>query len=385
MDLSLSIEDQEFREAARTWLEAHVPREPRPTDVRAACEFDRAWQRTQYEGGWAGISWPAEYGGRGATLIQQLIWYEQYALAGAPWAGCCFVGLSHAGPTLISHGTDTQRRAHLPPILRGDEIWCQGFSEPGAGSDLAALTTKGEVDGDELVVTGQKIWTSFAQVADFQELLVRTDPRAPRHQGLTWIICDMRSEGIEVRPIRTMARTDDFAAVFYDAVRIPLDQVVGGLGQGWKVAMSTLGYERGTAFIADQVRLARTVEDLIEEARQRTDHRGRPLIDDDHTAHVLATLRAEAAALRAMTYAMVSRYRAGQPPGPEGSIVRLYYAELVQRVHESALDIVGPATLEFTADGWSGRWLWHHAETIGGGTAEIQRNIVGERLLGLPR
>src|SRR5437016_1189352 len=190
-------------------------------------EFDLAWQQTQWKGGWAGISWPKEYGGRGASLIQQLIWFEEYGRPGLPGFDACFVGLNHAGPTLMARATEEQKGFHLPKILRGDVVWCQGFSEPGAGSDLASLQTRAEVDGDELVVTGQKIWTSFADVADWQELLVRTDRHVPKHRGITWVICDIHTPGIEVRPIETMDHDHEFCEVFYDEVRVPLANVVG--------------------------------------------------------------------------------------------------------------------------------------------------------------
>src|SRR5690606_33207873 len=195
MDLDFTREQREFREEVRIWLEENKPREERPHDSAARREYDLAWQRTQYEGGWAGISWPTEYGGRGLSLLEQLIWYEEYGRAGLPGMDATFVGLNHAGPTLIARASAAQKNQHLPRILRGEAIWCQGFSEPGAGSDLASLSTRAVVDGDELVVTGQKIWTSFAHLADWQELLVRTDSSGRKHHGITWVICDIRSPG----------------------------------------------------------------------------------------------------------------------------------------------------------------------------------------------
>jgi alkylation response protein AidB-like acyl-CoA dehydrogenase len=353
-------------------------------------EYDLAWQRTQWEGGWAGISWPKEYGGRGLPLIQQLIWCEEYGRRGLPGIDACFVGLSHAGPTLMLRATEQQKAEHLPKILRGEVVWCQGFSEPQAGSDLASLQTRAEVDGDELVVTGQKVWTSFADVADWQELLVRTDPDSPRHKGITWAICDMHTAGIEIRPIETMGQDEEFCEVFYDEVRVPLANVVGEINGGWGVAMSTLSFERGTAFTISQVRLAKVVEDLIEAARQRTGPDGRrPAIADDEVARRLATSRAEVASLRAMTYSGISRAAHQKSPGPEGSIIKLYYAEVAQRIYRLAFDILGPDGLEFITrwapGGWSGNYLYSYAISIGGGTSEIQRNIISEHLLGLPR
>lgn len=355
-------------------------------------DFDTAWQRTQWEGGWAGINWPVEFGGRGLSLLQQVVWYEEYTRFGFGGVDCCFVGLNHGGPTLIVRGTDEQKARHLPAILRGDEVWAQGFSEPEAGSDLAALQTRAEVDGDELVVTGQKVWTSFADVADVQELLVRTNRDESKHKGITWVICDLRSPGIEIRPIRTIDGDAHFAEVFYDEVRIPLRNVVGSIDDGWSVAMSTLSFERGTAFTGSQVKLSETVERLIELARERVGPDGRrPAIADDEIATRLATARAEVAALRAMTYAGVSRNSRQAMPGPEGSILKLFYAELGQRVMRLAAELLGPDLLRLDhpdAEGaidWRHDYLGSYAYSIAGGTSEIMKNIIGERLLGLPR
>ena len=221
MDLGLTPDLRDFREAARTWLEENVPREPRPLLGPGVRDFDLAWQRRQFDGGWAGISWPVEYGGRGLTLLQQMVWFEEMAWAGAPYIGVCFVGINHAGPTLIARANEELKAFHLPRILRGETVWCQGFSEPGAGSDLASLSLRGEVDGDHLVVNGQKIWTSFAQYADYQELLVRTGRGEKAHQGITWIVNDMRLPGVTVRPITTMTGEPELAEVFYDDCSLP--------------------------------------------------------------------------------------------------------------------------------------------------------------------
>ncbi len=393
MNLDFTADEDTFRDQARTWLRDHLPTSRRPPDGQPMREFDLAWQRTLFSGGWAGINWPTEYGGRGLTDIEQMIWYTEFAKADPPFTlnnSCTFVGNNHGGPTLMACGSNEQKQFHLPKILRGEVVWCQGFSEPGSGSDLASLSTKAVIDGAELVVTGQKIWTSYAEVADFQELLVRTEPTAPKHKGISWVICDMRTPGIDIRPIRTMAHTDDFAEVFYDEVRIPLTNVVGELNDGWRVAMSTLSFERGTAFMADQIELAATVEELIAEARVRTGPDGkRPAIADDDIARRLATTRAEISALGAMTVAGISRNRRTGIPGPEGSMIRLFHGELHQRVFQLALDIIGADALRLTdIDGervWTGPYLQSFAYTIGGGTTDIQRNIVGERVLGLPR
>jgi alkylation response protein AidB-like acyl-CoA dehydrogenase len=387
MELAFSSEDNNFREEIRTWLEEHAPKERRPRGGMAMREYDLVWQRLQWEAGWAGIAWPVEYGGRGLPLTQQLVWYEEYARMGLKPIDTRFVGLAHAGPTLIARATPEQQAFHLPKILQGEVVWCQGFSEPEAGSDLASLRTRGVVDGDELVVSGQKVWTSFADVADWQELLVRTNPDAPKHKGITWVICDMRSTGIEVRPIRTMDGGSDFAEVFYDEVRIPLTNVVGAIDNGWSVAMSTLSFERGTAFTLNQVQLSSTVERLIELAGERIGAHGRPLLGDAEIARSLAKARADVAALRALTYLGVSRNLHSEMPGPEGSMLKLQYADLSKRIHRLAVEIIGPHSLGRSDDDglWSDRYLLSYGESIGGGTSEIQRNIIAERVLGLPR
>jgi alkylation response protein AidB-like acyl-CoA dehydrogenase len=390
MDLAFTPEDDAFRDEARTWLHANVPRERRPEDGKPMCDFDVDWQRRQYEAGWAGISWPSEYGGRNLALMQQLIWYEEFAAAGAPPVGVNFVGLSHAGPTLIARGSEEQKAAYLLGILRGDIIWCQGFSEPGAGSDLASLRSKAVVDGDELVVTGSKIWTSYAQHASVQELLVRTDSSGPKHHGITWVIGDMSAAGLEIRPIKNLVGVEDFCEVFYDEVRLPLANVVGEIDDGWRVAMSTLSFERGTAFMADIVELSRTVSELVEVAREtpRWDGRG-SAYDDDHVRVELGRLRAEVQALRALNYATVSRVRREGRPGPEASIVRLYYGLLTQRTYDLALEVLGPDRSTAAPDSPAARWVRGYFNSfravIAAGTKDIQRTIIGERMLGLPK
>lgn len=381
MDILFSPEEQSFREQCRDWLHANVPAERRPMDAAEAIAFDKAWQRRLFDAGWAGINWPVEYGGRGLSIVQQVIWLEEYAKAHAPWIGANFVGINHGGPTLILNASEAQKEYHLPRILRGEAIWCQGFSEPGAGSDLAGIKTRARIEGDELVINGTKIWTSFAHVADWQELVVRTEDGSQRHKGLSWVICSMHAPGIEVRPIRKMSGQVEFAQVFYDDVRVPLSDVVGGLGNGWKVAMSTLSFERGTGFIADQVKQSQEIEELLERARATGAMR------DDRIADQLAQLRAEVAALRAMTYRNISEVvRTGQP-GPEASVIRLFTSELGQRLERMALLLAGEAILDFRygEDDLVADYLRGFAATIAGGTAQIQRDIIAERLLGLPK
>ncbi|HEX3707764.1 MAG TPA: acyl-CoA dehydrogenase family protein [Mycobacteriales bacterium] len=388
MDLALSPGDLAFRAAAKQWLRDNYPTAPRPNDGPAMREFDLVWQRRQWDGGWAGVSWPTEYQGRGLPLLHQLIWLEECARIGAPDIDSRFVAVNHAGPTLIANGSAEQKAFHLPKILRGEVLWCQGFSEPQAGSDLASLRTTGVIDGDDLVVSGQKLWTSFADIAEYQELLVRTDPSAPKHKGLTWVICDMGLPGITIRPIKTLDGLSHFCEVFYDDVRIPLTNVVGAVNDGWRVAMSTLSFERGTGFTHGQVQLASIVDRLVEIARQQPAYGGTGLaIDDDELAGRLAVARAEIAAVRSLTYANALRNEEAAQPGPEGSMVKLFYTELRQRLMRLAMDIVGPGSSlrGITHASWDEDYLFSYTETIAGGTSDIQRNIIGERVLGLPR
>jgi alkylation response protein AidB-like acyl-CoA dehydrogenase len=363
-----------FRLRARDWLGANVPAEPAPHAGPEARCFVLDWQKRQYEGGWAGLTWPEAAGGKDASVLQQIVWFEEYARASAPSTlSPTFVGLNHAGPTLILCGNEAQKAFHLPKILRGEALWCQGFSEPNSGSDLASLRCKGTVDGDFLVVNGQKIWSSWADIGDYQELLIRTDPDSSRHHGLSWVICQMDTPGITVRPIRTIAGPTKFAEVFYDDVRIPLSNVVGGLNNGWKTAMSTLGFERGTAALALQISLGYRVEALIAGC------------DDPVALATLMDLRADTAALRAMSYQSALRAEAGTL-GSEASMIRLYFAELTQRVNRAAIAIYGIAASEVLGEhGLGYEYFEGYSETIAGGTAEIQRNIIAERVLGLPR
>jgi alkylation response protein AidB-like acyl-CoA dehydrogenase len=365
-----------FRAQARAWLAENVPKSPPPPDGPESREYALAWQRTQARGGWSGIAWPREMGGRGASVLEQIVWFEEYVRAGAPSPlDPMFVALNHAGPTLIACGTPEQRAYHLPRIVKGEAIWCQGFSEPGAGSDLAGLKTRGTVDGDELVIEGHKIWSSFADIADYQELLVRTEPTARTSAALTWVICPMNAAGITVRPIRTMAGVYKFCEVFYDGVRVPLSNVVGGLHNGWATAMSTLAFERGTSSLALLLSLLRKVEGLL-----RACPKERPMMRAR-----LAQLRAEGAAIRAMTYRLALDSAEGTPDS-SGSLVRVGFAEYAQRVNAAAVDLFGIAAPEIVGmHGISHDYLDAYSETIAGGTSEIQRNIIAERVLGLPR
>ncbi len=385
MDLTFSREDELFRQEAREWLEANIPRGHRPhsgPDMRA---FDLEWQRRQYEGGWAGVAWPTEYGGLGLSAVRQLIFYEEYANAGGPDQALLFCALNHAAPTIMARGTEAQKAFHLPKILKGEVAWCQGFSEPNAGSDLASLKTRAVIDGDDLVINGSKIWTSNAHLCDYQETLVRTDTDSAKHRAITWLIVDMKTPGIELRPILIMTGPDQqhFCQVFYNDVRIPLTNVVGEINEGWNVAMATLGFERGTATVKDQIRFAHVVERLIDMARERAG--ANAAFDHDEIAARLAMVRADLAAVRAMTYVIVSRSRHSHP-GPEASMMKAMFSQVQQTVRRLSMDILGPEGLEMEEhEDWVYAYLRSYAATIAAGTTEIQYNIIGERVLGLPR
>jgi len=373
VDLRYSDEDEAFRAELRTWLAAELAKLPSPperADWPARRRYDTDWQRRLFDGGYAGMSWPSEDGGRDAPPSQQLIFLEETTAAGAPYVGVNFVGLLHAGPTLIAEGTAEQRAAHLPAILRGDEVWCQGFSEPNAGSDLASLRTRAVRDGDHYVVSGQKIWCSFGQVADVGELLVRTDPDAPKHRGITWLILPMDAPGVEVRPIETVLGSSEFCEVFLDDVRVPVANRVGEENDGWRVTSVTLSFERGTAFVSELVDARRLAEQL-EEITTDPGHRR-------ELGHVLAELDAE----WALTKRNVSQAARGEP-GPGAMMLKLAYSETRQRLGDLSLRVLGRAALEI--DEYVEERLRTLALPIAAGTSQIQRNIIGERVLGLPR
>lgn len=381
MNLDLSPEQESFRSRVRDWLRENAPKEPQPLTGPALAAFDKAWQRKMHDAGYAGIAWPKEYGGCGFDTVQQLLWLEEYARAGGPDVGVNFVGLNHAGPTLIARASETQKAYHLPRILTGEAVWCQGFSEPGAGSDLASLRTRGRIEADHIVVSGSKIWTSYAEHAHFQELLIRTDPDSERHKGLTWIICDMTLPGITIRPIGMMSGGHNFCEVFYDDVRIPVENVVGKINEGWSVAMSTLSFERGTGFIAEQILLEADID------RLRQDILEGKLGARPETLTRIGTLRAQILAIKAMTYASVARNERQGGPGPEGSLIKLQTGAAKQALNRLRADLMGADALAFDGESRTTiqKYLYSHAATIGGGTTEIQREIVADRLLGLPR
>jgi alkylation response protein AidB-like acyl-CoA dehydrogenase len=393
MDLRYSDAEEEFRQGLRAWLGDAVPTHGEPPaidDWPARRAYDTSWQRKLFDAGYAGINWPAEYGGRDASLTEQLIYFEEIARAKAPYIGVNFVGMLHGGPTLIAEGTHKQKSAHVPRILTGDEVWCQGFSEPGAGSDLAALQCRAELDGDYYEVSGHKIWTSFAQVADYCELLVRTEPGAAKHRGISWLIMPMDLDGIEIRPLPTLAGETDFSEMFLDKVRIPVENRVGDENDGWRVTNVTLRFERGTAFASDMIHLQQFVRDLVEVAKQVT--RGDASAWDDRAVRrELGHAAAELDALWAMVKLSVCEALETGVPGLGASAVKLYYSELNQRICELGMRLLGRAAL--SRDDVAGRpsgSVLHRALqslslTIAAGTSQIQRNIVGERILGQPK
>ncbi|MDX3536904.1 acyl-CoA dehydrogenase family protein [Streptomyces sp. MB09-01] len=382
MDLTYTEEEREFRARLRSWLGKalpELPAKPSPDDWPGRRAYDLGWQRRLYEAGYAGLHWPVDAGGRGATPTQHLIFLEETERAGAPYVGANFVGLLHAGPTIAAEGTAEQRGRWLPPVLRGDEVWCQGFSEPDAGSDLASLRTRAVRDGDDYVVTGSKIWTSHAEVADWCELLVRTDPQAPRHRGISWLAMPMDAPGVTVRPLRTLAGSTEFAEVFLDEVRVPAANRVGAENDGWRVTMVTLSFERGTAFVGEVVACRRTLGELARTAKAN----GR--WDDPVLRRRLGRLYGEFGALWRLTQWNVSESEgSGGVPGTGGSVFKLAYSQARQELYDVAAEVLGAASLSLEEE-WTLDRLSSLSYTIAAGTSQIQQNIVAERILGLPK
>ncbi|MEU8774995.1 acyl-CoA dehydrogenase [Streptomyces sp. NPDC048606] len=382
MDLTHTEEEEEFRAELRAWLAEvlpGLPARPSPDDWPGRRAYDAGWQRRLHDAGYAGLHWPVDAGGRGATPTQHLIFLEETERAGAPYVGANFVGLLHAGPTIAAEGTPAQRARWLPPVLRGDEVWCQGFSEPEAGSDLAALRTRAVRDGDDYVVTGSKIWTSHAEVADWCELLVRTDPTAPRHRGISWLALPMDAPGVTVRPLRTLAGSTEFAEVFLDEVRVPVANRVGEENDGWRVTMVTLSFERGTAFVGEVVACRRTLAALARTARAN----GR--WDDPVLRRRLGRLSGEFGALWRLTqWNVAEAQRTGGVPGTGGSVFKLAYSHARQELYEAAAEVLGADSLALDEE-WVLDRLSSLSYTIAAGTSQIQRNIVAERILGLPK
>ncbi|MEE2675241.1 MAG: acyl-CoA dehydrogenase family protein [Myxococcota bacterium] len=393
MDLRYSESDEKFRKELRAWLSEAVPNHGDPpaiNDWPARRAYDTGWQKKLFDAGYAGINWPKEYGGLDASLTEQLVYYEEIARADAPYVGVNFVGLLHGGPTVIAEGTPEQKARHVPFILDGSQVWCQGFSEPGAGSDLAALSTRAVLDGDHYVVNGHKVWCSFAQAADYCELLVRTDPEARKHKGISWLILPMDTEGIEIRPLPTLAGEGEFSEVFLEDVRIPVENRVGEENDGWRVTNVTLRFERGTAFASDMISLQKFVALLIDAAKRATRQDG-VAWEDAALRREIGHLSAELDALWAMVKLSVCESSTTGVPGIGGSAIKLFYTELYQRVCDLGMRLLGRANLARDDVGGlpSERILHRNLQSISlsiaAGTSQIQRNIISERILGLPR
>jgi alkylation response protein AidB-like acyl-CoA dehydrogenase len=395
VDFQLSPAEEGFRQDLRRWLAEHLPpdlclddaSDDRVAHDRSTFERRRAWQKTLHSAGYVGISWPRDYGGRGATLMEQVIFEEEYFRSRAPVLPG-YSGVMLAGPTIIHWGTEEQKRRYLPRILAADDIWCQGYSEPGAGSDLASLRTRAVDGGEHFVVNGQKVWTSGAHFANWMFMLVRTNPDAPKHAGISYLLVDMKTPGITVRPLVLLNGHRHFNEVFFEDVRVPKANLVGPQDQGWKVAITTLMYERSGGGGRGQ---DLQVQRLIELAKRVT-RDGRPAWEHPHVRQELAQVAIECEAFRLTRLRSLTRRLRGEAPGPEGSILKLYGSELGVRIADVASSLLGlhvvvnVATDEVPdAPRWFNRVLGARQYTLAGGTSEIQRNIVGERVLGLPK
>src|SRR3954447_14870740 len=376
MDLTLSPQEEAFRDELREWLGANHPGEE-PEGDEAGFEFRKAWQRTLADARYAGLSWPKEYGGRGATLIEQAIFNEEIVRAKAPQLANV-LGLVMGGPVVIAHGTEEQKQRYLKPILTAEEIWCQGFSEPESGSDLASLKTKAVKDNGDWVVTGQKVWTTFAHEAKWCMLVARTDFDAPKHKGLTYFLMDMEQEGVTVRPLRQITGEAEFNELFLEDARIPDANVVGGVGNGWTVALTTLMFERAGLGGGAAISIKIAIGELMELARERG------LDQDPIIRQKIADLYINAEALRHTASRGLTQIMKRGQPGPEGSLPKLQWSQTNQALTELAMDIRGDEGPVFDSD-WTYRFLRARANSIEGGTTEILKNIIAERVLGLPR
>ncbi len=390
MDLRLTPEEEKFRDECRAWLVDNVPPPFEGNSLNEennaeALAYLKAWQKKVFDAGWAGISWSKEYGGRGATLIEQAIFQEEWARASAPML-INVLGLSLIGPTIIAVGTEEQKKRFLPKILSGEEIWCQGFSEPNAGSDVAGLGTKAVRDGDEFIINGQKIWTSLAHVSDWCLLLVRTDFEAPKHKGITALLVDMHSEGVSVRPLKQMTGDAGFNEVFFSNVRVPVANVLGEINKGWHTAIATLMNERANLGAGTYIQIKRTLTALVEKVHTMT-RNGRPIAQDPIARQKIAQAYLELEIFKLNSNRAVSKMSKSAIPGPEGSIQKIFWSELNQRTQRDAMEILGEHGQLWDFD--DGKWVYGYLRTRGNtieaGTSEIQRNIVAERVLGLPK
>jgi alkylation response protein AidB-like acyl-CoA dehydrogenase len=394
MDLNLTPQETKFRDELRAWLQNNVPDDWENHRLRDSMEdrfqFLRAWQKRVYEAGWAGVAWPKEYGGRGASLMEQVIFTQEMAAAGAP-PMANILGLALIGPTIIAYGAEAQKKRYLANILSGEEIWCQGFSEPNAGSDLAGLRTEALLDGDHFVVNGQKVWNSYGWAADWCALVTRSDPASQKHKGLTYLLVDMKSPGVEVRPLRQLTGESEFTELFFRDVRVPAENVLGAVGDGWNVALGTLAHERATLGVSAQIAMRRQLDRLVELSREmcRNGHRAS---EDPLVRQKLAQSYVENEVLRLNQMRAVSKIIQTGAPGPEGSILKIGWSEANQRFQATAQEILGPyaqltegSDLAIDNGAWSYSYLRARGNTIEAGTSEIQRNIIGQHVLGLPK
>ena len=394
MKVGYSAEDEDFRLTLREWFETHYPRfkaqwpgTPDPNELT----WRRAWEGYVCQAGWSGLGWPLEYGGKAWPLTRQAIFHEEQARIGAP-LGVNLIGHGILAPTLIHFASAAQKNRYLPGILSNREIWCQGYSEPGAGSDLAALSTRAERRGGHYVLNGHKIWTSFAHIADYCFVLARTDAGAQRHKGISFLLVDMKSPGVRVEPIRQITGEADFNEVFFEDVAVPLDALVGEENGGWRLAMAAASFERGTYFIPRQVRFAQEVGALKQLAAS-TPREGGNALQDPHLRRDMARLAVDSHVLRLKGYRALTAALRGGPPGPEGSSTKLHWSESHQKLLNTAMELLSeralagpdPGGADPQAAGWTRDYLWTRAETILAGTSEVQRNILAEQMLGLPR
>jgi alkylation response protein AidB-like acyl-CoA dehydrogenase len=382
----VSSPDETFRDELRSWLKEHAPPTVEVASTVGDAETLRDWQRTMHAGQWVGIHWPVEYGGRGASLTQVAIYNEELARAAAPPL-LGRAGLTLVGPTLMAHGTEEQRTRWMPRILGADDVWCQLFSEPGAGSDLAALSTRATKSGGAYRVTGQKVWSSYATFADMGIALVRTDPSAPPHKGISMLAIPMDAEGVEIRPLRQMTGEYEFNEVFLDEVEVPVEHLIGPENEGWRVANTTLGNERGGSFVWKEQVLLEAASNLLAQACAREG-----FANDVRVRQRLAQSWIDVEIFRLHNARTLQRLERGEEIGAESSIVKLFWAGMSQRLYDTAIALLGPGALLMPDDAATldrGRWarglLSTRANSIMGGTSEIQRNIIGERVLGLPR
>lgn len=395
MDVTFSAEQEAYRRRAREWLLENLPKGWGTPDFRMPAEepdlgnFLKNWERKLYEGGYAGITWPKAYGGQGLTFVEEIIFQEEMGKLNAP-AGCNGLGKSLLGPTMLLHGTEEQKQRFLLPLLRGEEIWCQGFSEPNAGSDLAALQTRAELNGDEWVINGQKVWTSGAQYANWCFLLARTDQEAPKHKGITFFLVPMDAPGISVRPIKQMNKNKGFNEVFFDDVKIPKDSLIGAVNNGWNIAMSTLAFERGTLSLGRQARFQNEFDEMIRISSAMRSIDCYVIKDNPHYRQKMAKALAELRILRYHGLKLISQLINDGKAGPESSIHKLYWSTMYQRMCDLGVEIlgseapywgeesIGQGKLQFMD-------LSSRSGTIWGGTTQIQKNIIAERVLGMQR